>query len=111
MGQQIFIKRAVRVGDECPSHAIYTRQSGKWLVEQHRQSAKIAARQSFVDFLELRFDQVKVVQQPFSRWADVVARACLLAYVGMRLAKHRHIGFETWKERCSAGADHRRAVR
>ena len=71
-GIEVFIDRAVRVGCQGPSDAVDTRQPRERFVQQYRQCAEIAARKTLVDFADLRFDQMKIVNQPFCGGADVV---------------------------------------
>ena len=96
--QQLFVECAIGVGHEGPGHAIDPRQAGQRLVLQHRQGAKVASRQALVDLLELRFDQVEVVEQPFGRRADVVAGGRLHRDVAVRLAQGADVALQAGKE-------------
>ena len=98
MHQQIVIKRTISVRHERPRHAVDTRQSRQRLILQYRQCPKIAARQSVVNFLELRLDEVKVVQQPFGCRADVVPGSCLYADVVVRQAQGLDIASQPREE-------------
>ena len=62
MHQEVLVESAVGVCDEGPRHAVNPGQASQRLVQQDRQAAKVAARQPVVNLLELRFNQVKVVQ-------------------------------------------------
>ena len=98
MRQQVFVERAVVVGHKGPGHAINTGQTGQWLVNQHRQVAEITPRQTVADFFELRFDEVKVVQQPFGRRTHIVASDGLSADVVVRLTQHADVVAQAGKE-------------
>ena len=53
-----------------------------------------------MNLFDLRFNQVKVIEQPFSCWADVIARAGLFANVGVGLAQRKNITLEARKKSC-----------
>ena len=71
--QHIGIEVAVGVGDEGPGEAEHPRISGERAVGQLRQLPIIAGRQSGADFANLPFDEIIVVDQPFSRRRDGAA--------------------------------------
>ena len=100
--QQFLVERAVCVGNKSPRHAVHARQARERFVQEHGQRAKVAARQALVDLLELRFDQVEVVEQPLGRRADVVARRGLCAYVAVRFAQRADVAAQARKEGCLA---------
>jgi hypothetical protein len=108
--QQIFIERAVGVRHEGPGHAIDARQAGQRLFQQHRQGTKVAVRQALVNFLELRFDQVKVVEQPFGRRADVIAGRRLGSDVAVRLTQRADVASQAREKGRRARGGARRAV-
>jgi len=54
-----------------PGDAVHTRQARQRRCRKFRKARVVAARYAFANLLELRFDEVKVVQQPFGRRRDV----------------------------------------
>ena len=96
--QQGLVKGAVRVSNECPCHTIYTGQPGQGLIQQYWQAAKVAARQTLVDFFELRLYRVKVIQQPLGCGADVIPGAGLCIDIPMGFAQYLNIVFQPWKK-------------
>ena len=86
------------MSDECPRHAIHPWKTSQWFIQQHRQRAEVAARQPFVNFLKLRLDQMKVIQQPFCGGTDVVASGRLHADVAMGFAQRGNVALQSWKE-------------
>ena len=56
-----------------PGDAVHPGQTDQRLVGQFRQLSVVAARNAFLDLLELCFNQVKIVQQPVGRRCDVLA--------------------------------------
>ena len=109
--QQLFVEGAVGVRDERPGDAVDARQPDQRLVLQHRQVAEVPPRQAVVDFAQLRFDQVKVVEQPLGRRADVVAGGRLLADVAMRFAQDPDVVAQARKERGRTGSREAGGVR
>ena len=71
--QHFGIEVAVSVGDEGPGQAEHPRISGERPVGQLRQLPIVAGRQRGADFANLPFDEIIVVDQPFSRWRDGAA--------------------------------------
>ena len=65
---------------------------------QDRKVAEVTPWQSVVNFLDLRDDDVKIVEQPFARRIDV-DRALLQADVSMRLAQYGDVLAQPRKER------------
>lgn len=68
--EQRFIERTVGMGHKRPGHTVHTRQAHQRGVFEHGQRAVVTRRQPGPDLLELAFDQMKVVKQPFSGGAD-----------------------------------------
>ena len=85
-----------------PCDAVNARQTGEMRIDEDRQVAKVAARQTVVNFFDLRDDDVKVVEQPFACGADVAAAAFLQTDVAMRLAEDRNVVVQARKK--SGGA-------
>ena len=100
--QQLFTERTIGVGDKGPGHAVDPRQAGQRRVQQHRQGAKVAARQAVPHLFELGLDQVEVVQQPFGRRADVIAGGGLGTDVAVRLAQCANVALQAWEKRRGA---------
>ena len=100
--QQLVAERAIGVGDKGPGYAVDPRQAGQRGVEQHRQGAKVAARQAVAHLFELGLDQVEVVEQPFGRRADVVAGGGLGADVAVGLAQRADVALQPRKKRRGA---------
>ncbi len=96
--EQLVVECAVGVRDERPGHAVDARQSREGLVLQQRQRAEVAARQRIADLLELRLDEVEVVEQPLGRGTHVVAGGSLLADRVVRLAQHADVGAQAREE-------------
>ena len=96
--QQRFVESAVGVGHKGPGHAVDPWQADQGLVAQRRQAAKVAPRQPFVDRLQLRFDQVKVVQQPLGRRPKIGRHVGLGADVGVRQAQPAQVLKQARKE-------------
>ena len=96
--QQVLVERTVRMRHKCPCNAVNPRQSGQRLILQHRQGPEIAPWQAFVDFLGLRANQVKVIQQPFCGRADVKPGAGLHADKTVCQAQHFNVALQAWKE-------------
>ena len=104
VAQQVFVECAIGMRHESPRHTVDARQSGQRFVLQDRQAAEVVARQPFVDRLELRLDQMEIVQQPLGSRADVVPCAGLQADVGMRFTQDPHIAGQPWVKRRSPSA-------
>ena len=100
LSQQFFVKCAVGVRDKSPCDTINPRQARQWLIPQHWKRAKVTAWQPLVNFLELRFDQVKIVEQPLGCRADVVACAGLTSNVGIGFPKRANIALKPREEIC-----------
>ena len=96
--EQLFVERAIGVRDEGPRDAIDARQAGQRRVDQHRQVLKVAPWQTLVNLAELAFDQMKVVEQPLGRGADVVAAAGVVADVVLGFAQRADVVFEARKK-------------
>ena len=105
LAEQALVESAVGVRDEGPGDAVDARQAREWLVEQHGQGPEVAARQALLDFLQLRLDQMKVVEQPLGRRADVVPGALLVGDVAVCFAQRADVAAQTRHEgarrRCS----------
>ena len=93
--QQRGVEGAVGVGHKGPGHAVNARQAHQGRVLQHRQAGVIARRQAFVNFSELVFDQVKVVQQPFGGRAELLAVVGLSGDVAKRGAQCADVALQT----------------
>ena len=107
-GEQVGIERAVVVGDERPGHAVNARQTRQMGIDQHRQVTKVAAGEPVVDLLQLRVQQMKVVQQPFACRRDAISGSRRARQIAVGLAQNLHVLMQTWKERgVGAGADAR----
>ncbi len=106
--QQSGIEAAVGVRHPSPGHAVDARQAGQWLVAQARQQAEEAARQAFVDGLQLFLDQGGVVEQPVRGRAQMAALGHPLLQLRARTAQHLDIALQARKElraRARAGYD------
>ena len=110
-GQQRLVEGAVGVRHKGPGHAVNARQAHQRLIAQHGQIQKEATRQAVVYFLDLRFNQMKVVKQPFRRRADVVTRGGLAADVAVRLAQRHHVVVQLRKKHHRLRAADGRVVR
>ena len=66
---------------------------------QHRQAAEIAPRQAVVHLARLRDHEVDVVQQPFTRRADVAPALLLLRDEAVGLVQHHDVLAQPRKER------------
>ncbi len=71
--QQLGIKVAVGVCDECPRHAEHPWVSLEWTIDQLRQLPIVARRQCRADLADLPLYEVVVIDQPFSRWRNSAA--------------------------------------
>ena len=100
--QQLFTERTIGVGDKGPGHAVDPWQAGQRGIQQHRQGAKVAARQAVAHLFELGLDQVEVVEQPFGCRADVVAGGGLGADVAVGLAQRADVALQARKKRRGA---------
>ena len=98
--QQVLVEGTVGVCNKSPGHAVHPWQTRQWLVHQHRQRAKITVRQTFVNFLELRLNQVKVVKQPFCSRAYVVTGRSMDANVRVCLTQNPDIVLKAGEKRC-----------
>ena len=111
MDEQIVVEGTVGVGDERPGDAVDSRQADQRLVFQHRQVAEVAPRQAVLDLARLRFDQMKVVEQPLGRGADLVARRRVAGDVALRLAQDADVLAQAREECARALARERRGMR
>lgn len=96
--QQFFIEGAVAVGHEGPGDAVHAWQAGQRLVQQHRQGTVVVARQPLVHRLELRLDQVEVVEQPLVGRTDLMATAGLCADESVGFAQHPDVAAQAREE-------------
>jgi hypothetical protein len=71
--EQDGVEHAVGVGHIGPGDAVDARQPLQRPVGQLGQVGVVAVRHAVLDLLQLRLDQVEVVEQPFGRGRDVVA--------------------------------------
>ena len=69
--QDLGIKAAVGVSDKGPSHAEDAGITSERAGDEFRELAVIARRQIGADLTDLRFHQMKIVDQPFSRRRDL----------------------------------------
>ena len=98
------VQHAVRMGHVGPGDAIDARQARQGSRRQFRQLGVIAARHPFADLLQLRFDQVEVVQQPLGRRCHVMAAAGRQCDLVISLAQRLQVGFDP-REKRTAFAD------
>ena len=99
IAQQIFIKGAVGVRHKSPGHPVNARQTGQMGLHQHRQIPKIAPWQPVMDLLDLRHHHIKIVQQPFTCSADVVAGGIALGDSVIGLAQDADVVAQARKKR------------
>ena len=96
--QQVFVERAVGMRDKGPGNAVDPRQTFQRRLQQNRQGAKVAARQTLVHLVQLGVDQMKVVEQPLRGRAGVVPGGGLLPDIPVGLAQHLDIAAQARKE-------------
>ena len=96
MHQQRFIKRAVGMGHKRPRHTVHTRQAHQRGVFEHRQRAVVTRWQPGPDLLELAFDQVEVVKQPFSGGADGMLVMRCIEQVAVCGPQRADVALQAW---------------
>ncbi|GAA0769000.1 hypothetical protein GCM10009076_29760 [Erythrobacter ramosus] len=65
--ERLRVEVAVGMSNECPRKTKDARIAREWAVGELGQLAIKAGRQIFSDFADLRFDEMVIVEQPFSR--------------------------------------------
>ena len=71
----VLVYAAVAVRDGLQGEVIHTGQAGRWAIRQARQFPAVASRQVALGCADLFFDQVEVVQEPFTGRGDAAVRA------------------------------------
>ena len=96
--EQLGVQHAVGVRHVGPGDAVDARQPGQRLRDQLGQSLVVAARHAGANLLELRLDQVEVVEQPFGRRRHVAPAARGQGDVVECVAQRVEVGVDTRKE-------------
>ena len=86
------------MGDKGPGDAIDAGQAAQRLLAQLGQGAVIAARQTIANLRNLRFDQVEVIEQPFSRRTQGLAFPIEHFDVADRTSQALQVGGDAWKK-------------
>ena len=89
--EQRGLQHTVGMGHIGPGNTVNTWQTFQRLARQLGQISVVMARQTFLDLLKLRFNQMKIVKQPLCRWSDVLAALRNCGDVVVRLAQSHQI--------------------
>ena len=106
-GEQFRVEHAVGMGHVSPGDAVDAWQAFQRRRCQLGQARVITPRHTFADLLQLGFDEVKVVEQPFGGRCYVVAAARGQRHIVIGLAQRDQVFLDTWKKGSAAP---RRAV-
>ena len=85
------IENTVGVCDIGPGNAVDPRKTFQRLADELGKVGVVAVRDPLLDLLQLRFDQVKVIEQPFCCRSDVVPAARHTGDVVVRFAQCRNV--------------------